>query len=54
MTEQPQRGGSYRREKDGSLTRIDRETGLPMEPTSRPADEARASRPQKRKENTHG
>lgn len=54
MIEQPQRGGSYRREKDGSLTRIDRETGLPMEPVSRPASESRASRPPKRKEKTHG
>lgn len=54
MIEQPQRGGSYRREKDGSLTRIDRETGLPMEPTPRPADAARTSRPPKRKEKTHG
>lgn len=53
MIEQPQRGGSYRREKDGSLTRIDRETGLPIEPTPRPPETVRAPKP-KRKEKTHG
>ena len=52
MSEHPHQGGSYRREKDGSLTRIDDAVTAPAEPTPA-ADETRSTR-SKRKGTNHG
>lgn len=51
MNEHPHRGGSYRREPDGSLTRIDDTVTPPAAPAveTPPADEPRPTR-SKRKE----
>jgi len=55
VIEHPHRGGSYRREPDGSLTRVEDAVTPPAEPATptQPADEPRPTR-SKRKETKNG